>query len=155
MLWLIILLAVLAALLLTAEMVFLPGVSVAGFLALAADAAAVYLAYDKFGTAGLIASIVLVAIVSIITVVLCLRAKTWRRLSLTSNIDGQSQISPETELALGMKGAALSRLAPSGKAVFDGKTFEARTIDGLIDPGTEVEIIGFDNFTVIVRQTQK
>ena len=97
----------------------------------------------------------LVAVVSIITVVLCLRAKTWRRLSLTSNIDGQSQTSPETELALGMKGAALSRLAPSGKAVFDGKTFEARTIDGLIDPGTEVEIIGFDNFTVIVRQTQK
>lgn len=155
MLWLIILLAVLAALLLTAEMVFLPGVSVAGFLALAADAAAVYLAYDGYGTTGLVVSVVFIAVVSVITVVLCLRAKTWRRLSLTSNIDGQSQTSPEAELALGAKGTALSRLAPSGKAVFYGRTFEARTIDGLVNPGAEVEVIGFDNFTVIVKQTQK
>lgn len=153
--WLIIFLALLAALLLTAEIVFLPGISVAGFLALASDGAAVYLAYEKYGSTGLAATIALIVVITVITIVLCLRAKTWRRLSLTSKIDGQSQHSPRTQLAIGQRGISLSRLAPSGKAVFDGKSFEARTIDGLIDPQTEVEVIGFDNFTVIVKQAEK
>ena len=153
--WLIILLALLAALFLVAELVFLPGISVAGFLALAADGAAAYLSYEKYGTAGLLVCLAFIAAVSTITIVICLRSKTWRRLSLTSKIDGQSQSSPRTQLAVGQKGISLSRLAPSGKAVFDGKSFEARTIDGLIDPQTEVEITGFDNFTVIVKRTEK
>lgn len=151
--WLIILLLILAALLMTAEIVFLPGISVAGFLALAADCTAAYIAYERFGTTGLTLAIAAVIIISAITLILCLRAKTWRRLSLKSKIEGQSQQSPDAEIEIGQTGVTLSRLAPMGKVQIGGRTFEAKTIDSFVDPKTEVTVTGFDNFTVIVKQT--
>lgn len=35
--------------------------------------------------------------------------------------------------------------------MLNGKTYEAKSIDVYIDPHREVEVIGFDNFTVVVK----
>ena len=40
---------------------------------------------------------------------------------------------------------------PGGKVMLNGKTYEAKSIDVYIDPHREVEVIGFDNFTVVVK----
>ena len=48
-------------------------------------------------------------------------------------------------------GNAVTRLAPGGKVMLNGKTYEAKSIDVYIDPHREVEVIGFDNFTVVVK----
>ena len=58
---------------------------------------------------------------------------------------------PEEKLKVGDRGVAISRLAPSGKVEIGGAIFEARSIDGYVEQRKEVEVIGFENFTVIVK----
>ena len=59
--------------------------------------------------------------------------------------------SPESELKVGDRGVTLSRLAPMGKVDFGGRTYEAKSLDSFVDPRKEVEVVGFENFNVIVR----
>jgi membrane-bound ClpP family serine protease len=51
----------------------------------------------------------------------------------------------------GDRGVALGRLAPMGTVVIDGRNYEAKTTGGFVDQHTEVEVIGFENFNIIVR----
>lgn len=150
---LILLLIVVSALLLVVELVLLPGITVAGLMSMAADCAAAYLAYLYHGYTGLIAAVIGIIVCSVIATTLSLRRRTWRMLSLESEIDGQSQSSPQDELRVGQRGTSVSRLAPGGKVRFGDTLFEARAREGLIAPGVEVEVTGFDNFTVIVKPT--
>ena len=40
-----------------------------------------------------------------------------------------------------------------GKILIDGRVYEAKSIDAYIDQRSEVEVVGFENFTVIVKRT--
>ncbi len=92
-----------------------------------------------------------VLLLSLVATVVSLRAKTWQRFSLRQEIDSSSMSSPESELKVGDRGVTLSRLAPMGKVDFGGRTYEAKSLDSFVDPRKEVEVIGFENFNVIVR----
>jgi membrane-bound ClpP family serine protease len=59
---------------------------------------------------------------------------------------------PESEVAIGAVGVSISRLSPMGKVEVNGKTFEAKSADVFIDQRSKVEVVGFDNFTLIVRK---
>ncbi len=150
--WLIVALLIIAALLIVAEMVLIPGFSVAGVCALVADAAAVWIAFARYGSSGGFAALGVAVAVAIISVVLALRAKTWERFSLKDNIGGTSMPVPENSVAIGDRGVAITRLAPMGKVRLGGETFEAKGIDAYIDQGSGVEVTGFDNFNVIVKK---
>ena len=91
---LIITLIVIGIILLVAELVLLPGISVAGIAAFVSFAAAIFYGFFHFGIVGgsiIVASIV---ILSIIAVVVSLRANTWRRLSLQNYDRGAPQPLP-------------------------------------------------------------
>ena len=62
--------------------------------------------------------------------------------------------SPEKEVKVGDRGRALSRLAPMGKVEFGGRIFEAKSLDAYIDVRSEVEVVGFENFDVIVKKVE-
>lgn len=152
--WIIISLIIIGVLLLVAELVLLPGMSVAGFGALASFGVAVYMGFSTYGTTGGIITIAAIIILSVVATILSLRAKTWQRLSLKNEIDGTSQPLPQNELKIGDKGTALTRLGPIGKIDINNKTYEARSLgDSYVDPLTNIEVVGFENFTVIVRIT--
>ncbi len=51
----------------------------------------------------------------------------------------------------GDRGVTLSRLAPAGKIEIQGRIYEARSLDSYVDPRTPVEVVGFENFTIIVK----
>ncbi len=148
----IVLLILLGILFLVAELVLLPGVSVALLLSLACYGGAIYLSFADYGTT--VGSIVVAAVlvVSLVATLLSLRAKTWRRLSLNQQIDSTSMSMPEAELKAGDCGVSVSRLSPMGKVNIGGKSYEAKSEDAYIDPKCEVEVTGFENFTVIVRK---
>ena len=59
---------------------------------------------------------------------------------------------PENELALGTLGTTVSRLSPMGKININGKIYEAKSADVFIDQREQVEVVGFENFNVIVRK---
>ena len=88
------------------------------------------------------------------TVIFSLRAKTWQRFSLKQNIDSVSVANPENALQIGAKGVATSRIAPMGKVEVDGTYYEAKSADGFIDQREEVEVVGFENSSVVVRKVK-
>lgn len=148
----IIALIVIGVLLLVAELVLLPGLSVAGIGALIAYGIAIYFGFSDYGTTGGMITIAAALIVSVAGVIISLRAKTWQRLSLKNEIDSTSQPLPENEIKVGDHGTTLTRLAPMGRIAIGDESYEAKSLgDAYVDPNTQVEVIGFENFSVIVK----
>lgn len=151
----IILLVLLGVFFLVVELVFLQGVTVGVMLAVASYAGAIYLGFKSYGFVGGITVIIFVVVLSLVATVISLRAKTWRRLALNDKMEGVSMDSPEKELMKGDIGVSISRLCPMGKVNFDGKVYEAKSIDAYIDPRMKVEVVSFENFTVVVRAVKE
>ena len=90
-------------------------------------------------------------LLSLVATIISLRAKTWQRFSLRQQIDSSSMPRPEEELHVGERGKTLSRLSPMGRIEIDGRIYEAKSLDAYVDPQREVEVVGFENFSVIVK----
>lgn len=150
----IILLILLGVLFLVAELLLLPGISVGTILSLVCYGSAVYLAFNGYGTLTGAITIAVVLLLSLITTLVSLRAKTWQRLSLKQEIDSSSMRLPEKEISVGARGISVSRLSPMGKVEIDGKSYEAKSADVFIDQKQPVEVVGFDNFAVIVKKAE-
>ena len=97
-------------------------------------------------------TVAVVLMLSLLTVIISLRAKTWQRLTLKQEIDSVSMPKPENEVAIGTLGVTISRLAPMGKVSINGKIYEAKSTDVMIDQKQYVEVVGFENFNVIVKK---
>ncbi|MCD8072574.1 MAG: NfeD family protein [Alistipes sp.] len=139
-------------LLLVAELVLLPGLSIAGICALISFLGAVYIAFTNYGPTGGAITIAVIAVLSIIATFFSLRAKTWRRLALGEEVQGTSQPLPQETVAEGAIGKTITRLAPLGNIDIDGEKYEARSVGDLyVNPNTEIEVVGFENFTVLVK----
>ena len=59
---------------------------------------------------------------------------------------------PAEELQVGDRGVTLSRLSPMGKVEIGGRIYEAKSTDVYIDQRSTVEVVGFENFNVVVRK---
>lgn len=139
---------------LVAELLLLPGISIGTILSLVCYGSAIYLAFAGYGTLTGMVTIAVVLLLSLITTLVSLRAKTWQRFSLKQEIDSSSMQLPEKEIAVGARGISVSRLSPMGKVEIGGKTYEAKSADVFIDQKQTVEVVGFDNFAVIVRKAE-
>lgn len=146
---LLITLIILGLLLLFAEILIIPGVGVAGILGLLSMAGSCLYAFMVMGqTAGIIVTAVNVVLVVLLTVWV-LRAKTWKRLTLETNIDAKAVV-PQMHVAPGAKGVSVTRLAPMGTARFEDIRLEVTAREGIIDPGVEVEVVEVDGIKVYV-----
>lgn len=151
--WLIISLVVVGLLLLIAELILLPGISVAGIGAGLSLLGAILYAYGRYGV--FVGSMVLtvVVILAVLAVIISLRANTWQRFALKSTIDSTSGKTPEEhDIRIGQTGVALTRLAPMGKVKIGDITLEAKSIDAFVDQQSAVEVTGFDNSVVVVKK---
>ena len=59
-------------------------------------------------------------------------------------MDGES-------LSVGDTGKAVTRLAPIGTARFDGKSYEVKSLEGMIDAGTDIEVVLFEDNKIYVK----
>jgi len=148
----IVILVLLGLLFLLVEMLLLPGVSIGAILSAMCYGSAIYFSFRDFGVRTGIVVTVAIIILTLVMVVVALRARTWRRLSLENNIDSQGVKQPSERLREGDTAVTLSRLAPSGKIEFQGETFEARSVSAYIEEHKTVTVVGFENFTVMVKE---
>ncbi|MEG0725745.1 MAG: NfeD family protein [Mucinivorans sp.] len=149
MIWIILLVAV-GLLLYFAELVLLPGITLAAvgsFCALAGASIWAFADYDTtFGWWILCSSIIGVGLITAIF----LRPKTWKKYSLHTEIRESIGVALNERYKIGDRATALTRLAPMGNVLIDGATVEAKTRGGYLDAGSEVEIIGFENQSLVV-----
>lgn len=146
------LLILLGLLLFIAELVLLPGITLAAAGAFICLVGAATWAFVGGGLAtGFIVTGIIVLCLSLLTL-LFLRPKTWNRVTLKTNIDSQVQpVEIEKQVEVGVQGYTLTRLAPMGKVQIGETIFEAKSLDSYIDPRREVVVIGYENANIIVR----
>lgn len=138
---LIITLILVGLLLIAAEILLVPGIGIAGILGLLSMGGSCYYAFYEFGsTTGSVVTAVNAILITSLTFYV-LRAKTWRRMSLETKIDAKALEDDSRYVHVGEVGMAVSRMAPMGTVKFGDKVFEAKTLEGIVDPGTQVQIV--------------
>ena len=131
----IVLLIFFGLLFLVAELVLLPGVSIGAILALVCYGSSIYLAFRDLGPVAGSVVVLVILVLSLIATVVSLRAKTWQRISRKQKIKSTSMPTlPDQEL--------------------NGRTYEAKSLGAYVDPRKEIEVVGFENFSVIVKTTK-
>lgn len=148
---LIITLILVGLILLFAEILLIPGVGIAGILGLLSMGGSCAYAFVEFGnqTGAVVTAVVVVLIVAL--TIWVLRAKTWKRLTLETNIDAKAVV-PEVLVTIGDRGRSTTRLAPMGMARFGDSTIEVTSFEGIIDSGTEVEVTAIEDYKIYVKQ---
>jgi membrane-bound ClpP family serine protease len=152
MIW-VILLFVIGILLVSAE-ILVPG----GILGLSGGLMifiGIVLAFVTFGPLGgflaLAVGLLLATIAFYVEFKILPRTKLGRRAFLTSQITGESRaVGEEARDLIGKSAEALTMLSPSGYVRIDGRRYEAFCQTGQAPAGAALEVIGADNFRLIV-----
>ena len=144
----------LAALLLTVEVVLIPGFGVTGILGMLAMAGSVFYAFFALGyVAGWIT--VLVSVLICIALFLwALYGKSLDRLALKKRIDSSVKEDEIKNFMVGDRGFAKTRLALIGEANFGGLIVEVKSEAGFISENEEVEIIRISGDSIFVEKVK-
>ena len=147
---LLIIVLLLGVVLLTLEIVALPG-GVAGAFGVVMIGFGVWQTYALFGDK--VGTIVLLCAIALIVLLLALfmKRKTWNRFSLNEEIDSKvNQLEPSVKV--GATGRTISRLAPTGKALIEGEQMEVHAVNKFIDPDHTIEVVGVEGYRIDVAE---
>ncbi len=136
------------------EILVIPGVGVAGIIGFILIIVGIWQTYTGHGM--LAGHLVLAGtfILTVTTLVLSLRSKTWRKLALSTSIDSKVNLVDENNLKPGDSGKTVSRLAPMGKALINGEYYEVSTNGDFIDQQIEVVVMKIDHNKIIVKRKE-
>ncbi|MGA0853551.1 MAG: NfeD family protein [Luteolibacter sp.] len=153
---LIILLFAIGLILLAAE-VIVPGGILGGIAALMMLGGCA-VAYSRFGANGgmiaLIAAIALICITLFLEFRVLPKTRMGRRAFLESEIGATSAaFGPEAQQLIGSQAEAITLLSPTGYIRVNGKRYEGFSQSGQISPGATLQVVGADNFRLIVTST--
>ena len=101
----------------------------------------------KAGTLTMVVTLVVTAVV----IVLILNSRTWKKCALETSIESKVNDFDKKSVHVGAVGKTISRLAPSGKAVFSGDTVEVASEHGLIDENCEVVVVKVEGNKIFVK----
>ena len=147
----IIILILVGLVLIIAEILLIPGIGIAGVLGLLSMGGSCFYAFNQLGTnAGVIVTIVNAALIVALTIWV-LRAKTWKRFTLNTNIDSKAIDLFEDKLSVGDRGRTLSRLSPMGSAKIMDEVYEVKALEGMIDSGVEIEVVLIEDNRIYVK----
>ncbi len=132
-----------------AEIMLIPGVGIAGILGLLSIGGSSFYAFSEFGnTTGAIVTAVN-AVLLVVMAVYVLRAKTWKRMSLETNIS--SKAIENVTVTVGDRGKTVTRLAPMGSARFENYIVEVKALEGMMDPDVAIEVVMIEDNKIYVK----
>ncbi|MBR3558347.1 MAG: NfeD family protein [Bacteroidales bacterium] len=145
-----ILLILLGIVLMILDFLVIPGgvVAIIGVLCMVGG---VVTAFVQFGTTVGFLTLLLTAVLTFLFFFLMMRTKTWRKLQLNTQIDSKMNEVDESKLKVGTEGVSVSRLAPTGTAVFGDTEAEVVSLQGFIDENTPVVIQKIEGSKVVVE----
>jgi membrane-bound serine protease (ClpP class) len=137
--------------------VITPGavLGVLGGLAMLAGCA---VAFYRYGAGGggiaTAAGLGILGVALYVEFVLLPKTRVGRKMFLERSVDATSQPPlAAAESVIGKTCEALTTLAPSGYVLVEGKRYEAFSQSGLIGKGALLQVVGVDNFRLIVNKT--
>ncbi len=150
---LIIILILLGILLFLIEFLLIPGIGIAGIIGAALMIGGVILGYTYHGlTVGnlILGSTVLLSIISL---VVALKTKTWKKVMLETKIESKvNNINKgDNKLKVGDTGTSITRLNPMGKIMVNGQDYEAQAHNMLIEEETPIYITKIAGNKIFVK----
>lgn len=143
---------ILGILLFVIEFLLVPGLTIAGIGGLILTVLGVYKAFSDFGPQTGYWVLAITLLVSLFVIVLSLRARTWNRLMLKTNIEGSVDETAVTEqISVGDQGTALTRLAPMGKIKVNKLIIEATSIEGYVNENSAIEVVTVEAGKITVK----
>lgn len=149
--WVIIITIILIGIIgLVLEFLVIPG-GIVGIVSGLIIAGGIGLSYYHFGvTAGNITLIATVVAI-LVGIVLLLRSRTWKKLMLNTQIDSKVNEIDSAKIAVGQEGVSVSRLAPGGKALFNGEIVEVCSARDFIDENCPIVIVKIEGNKITVK----
>ncbi len=150
--WIVVIgLIVLGIFLIVSEIIFIPGIFIAGSIGAGICIYAVYLSFNLFGsTAGTI-TLVSTVLVTSYAVYFTLSGRFWERFSLkqimSNKVNGEDAFHPE----VGSIGVTTSSLRPFGKAIFDNNILEVRSDGNYVSENVEIVVRKIEESKIIVE----
>lgn len=133
------------------EIFLIPGASIAGLFGTVFGVCGVVYAFLTIGTEAGVVTLFVGVVLFAIFVYMVMKGRVLDNMSLKKSLDETVVFNDSSALHVGQRGKALSRLTPMGTVIFDGKSYEVRCLDALVDPGTEVEITDIDGTSITVK----
>ncbi|MFT4544616.1 MAG: membrane-bound ClpP family serine protease [Bacteroidia bacterium] len=144
-------LLLLGVLLLLLEILFVPGTTIVGIGGLILLAIGIYLAYTYLGSlAGHISLASCVAAVFLSLIVL-LKGQTWKKMALETNVEGKGVEQVEKMVAVGDEGKTVTRLNPSGNALFGDKLIEVDASGEFVDAESKIVVTKVEQNKIRVK----
>jgi membrane-bound ClpP family serine protease len=152
----IIILIVLGILLFVIEFLLVPGVTIAGIGGLVLTVFGVYKAFSDYGSTMGVWVLIGTVLLSIFVIAMSLRARTWSRLMLKTDIKGTVDTDlTEEQVRVGDRGTTLTRLAPMGKILVNDLVREAKSVEGYVEEHSDIEIVSIAGTRISVKPLKK
>lgn len=151
---LILFLLLLGLVLLVLEILVIPGSTIVGILGFAAMVFAIFQAYISHGAVAGHLTLASCLVSAVVVLYFALKARTWNRFMLKTNIESKVNVREEGKLTVGEEGLTISRLNPMGKAQFGEEYYEVNTLGDFIDQDTAVVIIKLEANKIYVKQKE-
>lgn len=150
---LIIFFIVLGILLFVVEFMLIPGITVAGIAGAVFVIGGVIVTFIEHGATAGFGVLIGTSLTLVVVVTLMLRAGTWKKLMLSTSIDGKVDMIKKDEgrVKAGDTGESVTRLNPMGRVQVNGEFYEAKALDILIDQKTRIEVVEVENNKLIVK----
>lgn len=137
--------------LLIIEFFVIPGVTVVGVAGAIFLALGIFFSYRNFGATGGHIALISTLFVACIMFYVALRANTWNKFALTSQVDSQIVTVDENQIKPGDEGLTVSRLNPMGKAKINEQIVEAHCPGHFIDENTVIEVVKVHKTHIVVK----
>ncbi len=134
------------------ELFIIPGVSIGGIAGIAFVVASIWYAFATLNATAGFVTLACGVLAMGVAIWIFVRSRTLDRMSLNTEVSGTVDAPKDTQVSVGQRGVTVSRLAPIGTARFDDKTLEVKSIDGFIDPNTEIEVAAVSGETISVKK---
>ncbi|MBL4576582.1 MAG: NfeD family protein [Opitutaceae bacterium] len=134
--------------------IFLPGgiLAIIGTLLLVGAAYLVGVEYGlAIGGSFLLLSAVFGVFMFFLEVKLMQHTAVGRYFKLDSSIMGTSNKAVADDSIVHKRGVSLTVMNPGGKISVEGRTYDAASTSGLLEPGTEIEVVRIEAFKVVVK----
>lgn len=147
-----VLLVLLATALMTAEIVFVPGVGITGVLGVLAMLASVLYAFFIVGNIAGWITIIVLGLILVALFMWALYGKTLDKMALTKSINSKVENFKAADFKPGDRGVAKTRLTLIGEAYINGQVVEVKSETGFINEKDEVEVVRVTAGTIYVKR---
>lgn len=145
-------LLLLAAVLLIAEVCFIPGFGISGVMGFLSMAGGVLYAFFEIGNIAGWVTLFVSGVICVALIIWALYGKSLDKIALKKNIDSTVRVVDVKSFKVGDCGVARTRLALIGEAEINGHITEVKSEGGFIDEGERVEVTRISGDSLFVKK---